>query len=370
MIVTRPGAIGLELGFSVEEGRVLHGLLEDASGDIVVRLDPAGFITHASENAAELGIDLSSLLLMPHIADLADADHSSDVARHVARALSGEGQAGWIEFPIRSCSDLLDDDHFSQSDSVPPSIDGQSCSKGHCHAPSCLRWYAFSLKVIEPEDGSVDSAAQGALGLIRSVQHKRSLEGEINAHALTDPMTGLANRHAFNASLSRSLTEGSEQTVAIMAVDSLRAVFMQYGQRTADEIQWGFAKFLETMAGADIDRHKVLAQLDGDRFAVLLPGMSLRQARSWAQDVLETFAGLTSAPTKRTPELTASAGLARVEVSVDWTMRQAELGLVMARAGGGMRVRVCNQPVRAVANGTAVTRAMDEAVERAVKRRS
>ena len=93
----------MKMCFSVEEGRVLHGLLEDASGDIVVRLDAAGFIIHASENAEELGMDLSSLLLMPHIADFAEADHAPEVARHVTQVFAGKAQRGWVEFPVRAC---------------------------------------------------------------------------------------------------------------------------------------------------------------------------------------------------------------------------------------------------------------------------
>jgi PleD family two-component response regulator len=128
--------------------------------------------------------------------------------------------------------------------------------------------------------------------------------------------------------------------VAVFAVDGMRALLLRYGQRTADEVLWGFAKFLETMA---LPGHE-LAQLDGERFAVLLPEMTARAAREWAQDVVETFAGLAApAPSParpKAPQLTASAGLARVECTVDWTLREAELGLVLARAGGGRQVMV------------------------------
>ena len=83
-----------------------------------------------------------------------------------------------------------------------------------------------------------------------------------------------------------------------------------------------------------------LAQLDGERFAVLLPDMTARPAREWAEDVIETFAGLAAPASAKAPQLTASAGLARVECTVDWTLREAELGLVLARAGGGRQVAV------------------------------
>lgn len=120
----------------------------------------------------------------------------------------------------------------------------------------------------------------------------------------------------------------------------MRALLLRYGQRTADEVLWGFAKFLETMA---LPGHEV-AQIDGERFGVLLPDMTLRIAREWAEDVVQTFSALASpAPNTnrpRTPQLSASAGLARVECTVDWTLREAELGLVLARAGGGKQVAI------------------------------
>ena len=317
---------------------MLHGLLEDTSGDIVLRLDSAGFIVHASENAAALGMDMSSLLLMPHIADFADRDYGVEVARFVASVLgqhqpAADGSPSWIEFPVRSCT-ITDD----------------------CSHKDCQRWYALSLKVIEPDDG----APQGALGLMRSVQHKYALEGELNARALTDPLTGLANRHAFCASLRRTIGSGGQSCLAVFAIDRMRAVFMQYGQRTADEIQWGFAKFLDTMTVEG----QILAQLDDERFGVLLPGMTIGQARKWTSDVLRTFAGLAVTQTSRAPDLTASAGLTNVEMTVDWTLRQAELGLVLARAGGGMQIGFGGRPRAPIASGANVERAMDEAVQR------
>lgn len=307
--------------FNDAAGRVLHGLIKDAAGDIVIRLDEAGFITQASENASELGFDLSSLLLLPHIADLAREDYAGEVLKFVKGVYSDQPPQGWLEFPLK---DWSRPSHGELAPEVPP---GQ-------------RWYAFSIRAMASED----DASQEMLGLLRSVQHKKSLEGEINARALTDPLTGLANRHAFCARLRNNLDEANNHAVAVFAIDRLRAIFMQYGQRTADEIQWGFAKFLEAMTASEQE----LAMLDGERFGVLLKGLTVRQARDWTEDVLQTFAALAVDSSSRALQLTASAGLARAEMSVDWTLQQAELGLVMARAGGGMQIGICGQPVRPV----------------------
>lgn len=301
----------MKIGFNEVEGHILHGLLEETSGDIVIRLDRHGFIVHASANIAALGSDLTAALLPPHITDLAARDHAAFLAEHVTRGLKGCTQVGWIEFPVALCAD-----------------------RGTAFETHVPRWYALTLKPMCDLSGTPD----GAMCLMRSVQQLRSLEGELHARAITDPLTGLPNRTAFCASLRRHLARGGGQMVAVFAVDNMRALLLRYGQRTSDEVLWGFAKFLETMALPGQE----LAQLDGERFAVLLPEMTARAAREWADEVIETFAGL-AAPAAtmnrhKAPQLTASAGLARVECTVDWTLREAELGLVLARAGGGRQV--------------------------------
>ncbi|TAD75329.1 MAG: diguanylate cyclase [Sphingomonadales bacterium] len=302
----------MKIGLSDVEGHVLHGLLEEASGDIVIRLDRHGFIIHASANIAELGLDISAALLLPHITDLAQRDHVAFLREHVSAALAGHRQMGWVEFAVIACAE--------------PAM---------CREPQRQRWFALSLKPMRDPAGTPD----GALCLLRSVQHLRSLEGELHSRAVTDPLTGLANRQAFCASLRRLLAKGGGQMVAIFAVDGMRALLLRYGQRTADEVLWGFARFLETMA---LPGHE-LAQLDCERFAVLLPEMTSRAARDWAEDVVVTFAGIAAPVSAKAPQLSASAGLARVECTVDWTLREAELGLVLARAGGGKQVAVAGR---------------------------
>jgi len=303
----------MKIGLSDVEGRVLHGLLEDSSGDIVVRLDRRGFIVHATANIADLGLDFSSVLLMPHITDLAERDHAVFLGEHVKATLAGQTLAGWVEFPVMACAD---------------------CDT--CHDARCQRWYALSLRPMFDAAGDVE----GALCLMRSVQQLRSLEGELHSRAVTDPLTGLANRQAFCASLRRYLSQGGGQPIAVFAVDGMRALLLRYGQRTADEVLWGFAKFLETMAQTLTTPGHEVAQLDGERLGVLLPDMTSRQAREWAEDVVQTFSALAAPTSAKSPQLSASAGLARVECTVDWTLREAELGLVLARAGGGRQVMV------------------------------
>lgn len=312
------GTVGMKIGLSDVEGRVLHGLIEEASGDIVIRIDRRGFIIHASGGIAELGLDFGAALLLPHITDLAEPDHAAALGEHIGAVLAGQARTGWIEFPLA---------RFNTAD------------PDEARMPPARRWYAISLRPMH-DAADPEGPPDGALCLMRSVQRLRLLEGELYNRTVTDPLTGLANRQAFCASLRRHLAGGGGQVVAVFAVDGMRALLLRYGQHSADEVLWGFAKFLETMA---LPGHEV-AQIDGERFGVLLPEMTLRSAREWAEDVVQTFSALAApAPNTnraRTPQLSASAGLARVECTVDWTLREAELGLVLARAGGGQQVAI------------------------------
>ena len=315
----------MKMGLSVKEGAVLHDLLEHETGDIVVRLNAGGFIEHGTENLAEIGVDLSFSLFAPHIADLADAAYAERLRRHVDKALQCSEPTKWVEFPLHD---------FEQNQANGP--------------PSERRWFALGMRSLGGEDGETC----GALGLLRSVDRVRRLEDELFANALTDPLTGLMKRRVLLARLNAALIEETGGALVLLAIDGMRALKLQYGQRTIDEISWGFAKFLQSMtpAGAEV------GQIDEERFAILCPQAKFATVRAWAEDLLATFSALALTTSGKSPKLTASAGLTRIENSVDWVLRQGELALIMARAGGGNRM--------ALSDGIAVGRAHPAGVAR------
>ena len=297
----------MDLSYTFDNDAQLRGVLESSDSDIIVRFDRNGFVSSATANFIEVGYDLDALLLKPHLTDLVAGNTARDLGQHFRDVLSGAVQEQWYEFALRQCDP------------------GERCANvgNRCRC-------AISFRRIVDESGEI----QGAIGTIRSADRQRAIGGEIHSHALVDPLTGFANRHSLYTSLLRQLETGESGMLVLVEVDRLRAIFLQYGQRTSDEIVWGFARFLEAMALPGCE----LAQFNAERFCVLLPEANADEARVWAADLLETFGSLTPTSSPRVPKLTASAGLARVERTVDWTLRQAELGLVMARAGGGTRV--------------------------------
>ncbi|KEO89781.1 hypothetical protein EH31_11550 [Erythrobacter longus] len=318
----------------------------DPADDILIRLDRAGFIVNASQNARQLGIDFEALLLMPHIADFAVADFQHKVTQYFEHVIAGECEEEAIEFPIVT-------PHSTDEFGSVASQQGMQCSEHD------QQWCLLKLSCI----GNDGQSGRGALGTLQLVERKCETTCHLETPRISDRLTGLADRRAFVRCLDGSLALNETASVAIFAIDGMRAIYMQYGQTTADEVRWGFARFLETIA----DQDHILAQVDDERFGVILPGMAPRAAREWAADVLQVFAGLAMPESGCKPEFGASAGIAKAAMSPEWTIRQAELGLVMARAAGGMQTAIC-RPHSNLLSGHLIERAMENVVVRASRR--
>lgn len=313
----------------------------DREHDIIVRLDNAGFVLDASGNTERLGIDLEAQLLMPHIADFADPKCRSEVACYFEQLVSGHVVAAGVEFPV-----------------APPSGSSEQVDLNSSHqaqaAPSDhTQRYNLKLSLIEADTGEV----LGAIGTLHPIECGPAPVQSNFTDSFGVPSTGLANRRCLARALSASIACQETASVAIFAVDAMRSIFMQYGQGTADEIRWGFARFLEAM----VEPQHTLTQIDDERFGVILSGIQPNEAREWAAKTLQTFSDLTMPSKGSKPTFSASAGIARAESNVEWTLRQAELGLVMARSAGGMRAAIC-KPHAGLSSGKSIEQAMQSVV--------
>ncbi len=111
----------------------------------------------------------------------------------------------------------------------------------------------------------------GTLMLRRFAQTNKRLLSELEHLSLQDPLTGCANRRAWNAAIKRELnrTRNSNQCLAIaeLDLDSFKQYNDLHGHAKGDAL---LKRFVECAQGV-IGPNEMLARLGGEEFAVLMP---------------------------------------------------------------------------------------------------
>jgi diguanylate cyclase len=175
------------------------------------------------------------------------------------------------------------------------------------------------LKVYSAAAGAVGRDEARVLGLLGNVIGTGLARAELFAtmteHAVTDALTGLANRRSWDEQLARALAhaERTHETlsVAVCDVDGLKAINDGRGHAAGDELLRGIAERWRAEARAA----DFIARIGGDEFAIMLPGAD----ESGAHDVMERLVGSLAEGTS------VSFGVA------EWDLREDGDGL-MARA--------------------------------------
>jgi diguanylate cyclase (GGDEF)-like protein len=186
---------------------------------------------------------------------------------------------------------------------------------------------------IGPTAGLIAIAAVLAAVARGVLAFRENLElAESRRQAVTDDLTGLANRRHFNERLSQAIAEsqrdGTELAVLLMDLDRFKEINDTLGHQSGDVLLRAVAERLSRAAG---DRDTV-ARFGGDEFAVLLPGVGgLRATRRIARTLIAEI----GAPIP-VDELSIST-----EVSIGIAMcpeHGAEAGLLVRRADMAMYV--------------------------------
>lgn len=303
------------LDFSAGELAQLCELISGTSTDILFKADSEGFILGASRGISMLGAPLPTLLIPPRLQDFFAGPQQALIEAELALAAAGHADRGWAEFRL-----------------------GTGRQAG--------RWYA--LRLIPAGCGP---AKPEVLGILRDVHERRLLEDRVFAARLTDPLTGLTNRIAFDAMLVHLAGRGQSGSLALFGIDHFKAINHRLGHNFGDEILSGFAHVLRTvMRTGDI-----VSRVGASRFAVLMPGTSAPDASALCRQAGQIFAGELHAGTVTLP-LAASVGIAALGHCPRETLHRAEMALIMGRTGSGaMRDRpsrsVRPEPSGAISGG-------------------
>jgi diguanylate cyclase (GGDEF)-like protein len=166
-------------------------------------------------------------------------------------------------------------------------------------------------------------------GLVHDVEHQAA---ELEAMAMTDGLTGVANRRKWDVQLPLELVRasraGAPVVVALLDLDHFKDYNDTRGHPAGDDLlQRTAAAWRNRLRAGD-----VLARYGGEEFAVALPGASLGNA----VPVIDTLRALV-------PEgQTCSAGVAQWDglEAPESLVQRADLALYLAKAGGRNRTAV------------------------------
>lgn len=174
-----------------------------------------------------------------------------------------------------------------------------------------------------------------------------ALLAQLEQQALTDTLTGLPNRRAFEAEgvqmMARAARGGGELAVGVADVDHFKNINDTYGHAVGDAV-------LCAVAGAirDVGRTTdMVARLGGEEFGMLFANMTLAQAAQVAERVRAAVAATrTLTPDGVRLSVTVSIGLAQLapDGRLDEALREADKALYGAKHRGRNRVKVAPLP--------------------------
>jgi diguanylate cyclase (GGDEF)-like protein len=180
----------------------------------------------------------------------------------------------------------------------------------------------------------------------RLLDENRKLLEELRRLSLTDVVTAVGNRRAFDESLrqevARARRSGLPLALVLLDLDLFKRVNDRHGHPAGDEVLRAFASRLTRLArgGDGVFRH------GGEEFALLLGDTDLRGASRLAERIVATTAAEPFVVAAGRVELTCSAGVAALDAGDDpcgaaLTVR-ADAALYRAKSEG--RNRACSGP--------------------------
>lgn len=118
--------------------------------------------------------------------------------------------------------------------------------------------------------------------IIRDVTERRKNYAQLKRLALTDVLTGLANRSSWKRVTQQALASNQPVTVLLADLDGFKEVNDTLGHAAGDEILKIVGRTLKRCCRIALS----IARLGGDEFAIVLPPMSQSEAEMVAQTII------------------------------------------------------------------------------------
>jgi diguanylate cyclase (GGDEF)-like protein/PAS domain S-box-containing protein len=169
----------------------------------------------------------------------------------------------------------------------------------------------------------------------------RALLAKLEQQALTDALTGLPNRRAFDLEAARTMAYARRENwpvaVGMIDIDWFKRANDQYGHLVGDTLLRTVAQSIQQL----IRTGDLCGRIGGDEFGLLLPHATLPQAAAVAERIRAVLADQTIVAAD-TPQIriTVSIGLAKLDTNdlIETALAQADAALYQAKLTGRNRV--------------------------------
>jgi diguanylate cyclase (GGDEF)-like protein len=163
----------------------------------------------------------------------------------------------------------------------------------------------------------------------------------LEAVALSDKLTGLANRLALDMMLQRDMAEhrrtGMGLAILLLDLDSFKQINDKHGHLAGDAVLKGVAAAIR----AQLRDSDLVGRWGGEEFMIILKRTDLNSATAVADKIRQHIQATQVRYGKESLALTASIGVAvlRDEDTADSLLNRADRGLYLAKQGGRNLVR-------------------------------
>lgn len=276
-----------------------YRLLAEHSTDILMQIDLDGLIRFISPSVRQLGGYDPAALIGRRGRILIASEHIERVVEEHAATIAAAGKTHTYEY-------------------LALTADGQA------------RWFETNARAIVDERGVIESV----LTIARDISARKAMESRLTSDAMTDPLTGLPNRRAFNAAVSRRPLDAANDRsdcVALLDLDHFKVINDSFGHDVGDGVLRDFAR----LARRVVRERDVVARIGGEEFAIFFPDTPVAQALLVCDRLRRAIAKTDLHLGSATVRVTVSGGVGQIGPrGIDEALKNADVALYEAKRGG------------------------------------